>query len=305
MKFHGKTHDYKIAYESVSRLFQLPKPDQTHIYFIVAVDPPIRQGGMRYPHIVMSFSKDEKTSTAINLPADLKDKEEFKNLPEEFKGAETYDVVSKLLRTLTKRKITTPGSFKSHSGASAVKCAYKANDGVLYPFERSFFFAHKPTLHLRFEEVSSVEFARVTAGATAQSNRTFDLIIRTSDSAVHQFAGIQRQEYGSLFNFIQSKKIRIENPDEGNDMGQIAAEVAAAVEDEEDEEEDEDFMDEGGEEDVAEEFDSDVGDEDEAEGSGSEEEVTKKEKKKEGKRRTSSEGEEPKKKKKHVEEEED
>jgi len=304
MKLHGKTHDYKIAYESVSRLFQLPKPDGQHVFFIITVDPPIRQGGMKYPHIVMHFSKDEKVTLPINLPPELKEKEQFKNLPEEFKGAETYDVVNKLFWSLTQRKITTPGSFKSHGGNSAIKCALKANDGYLYPLERSFFFAHKPTLHLRFEEISSVEFARVTAGATAQSNRTFDLIVTTSDSAVHQFAGIQRQEYGNLFNFIQSKKLRIENPDDAQDMAPSVAEIA---EEDEESSEDEDFIDIG-EEEVPEEYDSASPEDDEA--AGSDDERPKKEKKKdkgkekakEGKRKPSSEnGEHKKKKKKHDE----
>lgn len=134
------------------------------------MDPPIRQGGMRYPHVVMHFKKDKKVpSIPITLPAydlfqiprmflrfihtryiyhrDQKEKEQFKGLPEEFKDAELYDVVNKLFRALTQRKITTPGSFKSYNGASAVKCALKAQNGYLYPLERSFFFVHKPTLY--------------------------------------------------------------------------------------------------------------------------------------------------------------
>lgn len=40
------------------------------VTFQVTVDPPIRQGGMKYPHIVMHFKKDEKVPTIpITLPA--------------------------------------------------------------------------------------------------------------------------------------------------------------------------------------------------------------------------------------------
>eukprot|EP00026_Physarum_polycephalum_P005162 Phypoly_transcript_05191.p1 GENE.Phypoly_transcript_05191~~Phypoly_transcript_05191.p1 ORF type:complete len:529 (+),score=85.58 Phypoly_transcript_05191:330-1916(+) len=297
MKFRGKTHDYKVTYESVSRLFQLPKPDQHHIFFIVTLDPPIRQGTMRYPHLVMHFKMDEKSPPVpITLPADLKEKEQFKSLPEEFKDADAYEVVNKLFRAFTQRKITTPGSFKSHSGASAVKCAFKANDGFLFLLERSFFFVHKPPLHMRFEEVSSVEFARVASSTNAQANRTFDLVIRLSDSTVHQFTGIQRNEYGSLFNFIQSKKLRIENPDEATEELAGLAGVIGADDDEESEE-DEDFVDEGEEED--EEYDSNESE------SGEEAEEKPKKDKHEGKRKKSDGEEKPKKKKKAAEEEED
>lgn len=294
MKLRGKTHDYKLNYESVSRLFQLPKPDQQHIFFIVTVDPPIRQGGMKYPHIVMHFKKDEKIpSIPITVPADQQDKDQFKGLPEDFKDVEMYDVVNRLFKTLTQRKITTPGLFKSHAGSSAIKCALKANDGYLYPLERSFFFVHKPTLHIRFEDITSVEFARVAASASTQTNRTFDIIVRLSDATVHQFAGIQRNEYGSLFNFIQSKKLRIENQAAG--LTGAAEMMAAMADDDEESSEDEDFEVDDGEEEEEDEDESSGGSDDDEE---EEEEKPKKKEKDATKRKQSTSPEAPKKKKK-------
>jgi hypothetical protein len=38
----------------------------------------------------------------------------------------------------------------SSTGALAVKCSLKAYDGYLFPLDRSFFFVHKPTTHIRF-----------------------------------------------------------------------------------------------------------------------------------------------------------
>ena len=67
MKLHGRTYDYKISYSSISRLFQLPKPDQRHIFFVVSIDPPVKQGQTRYPHLVMQFSTDEKLEIKLNL----------------------------------------------------------------------------------------------------------------------------------------------------------------------------------------------------------------------------------------------
>ena len=45
-------------------------------------------------------------------------------------------------------------------GTQAVSCSYKAASGFLYPLERGFIFVHKPPLHIRFEEVAFVNFAR-------------------------------------------------------------------------------------------------------------------------------------------------
>ena len=57
----------------------------------------------------------------------------------------------------------------SHSGTSAITCSYKASSGLMYPLERGFIFVHKPPVHIRFDEVASVNFAR---GST--TGRTFD-----------------------------------------------------------------------------------------------------------------------------------
>ncbi len=103
MKLHGKTFDYKIEYNTISRLFQLPKPDQRHVFFIVSIriistlyftlsiiyrtpvlillqfhfsiiwnhqvslDPPIKQGQTRYPHLVFQFPKEDTSEVTLNL----------------------------------------------------------------------------------------------------------------------------------------------------------------------------------------------------------------------------------------------
>jgi len=175
--------------------------------------------------------------------------------------------------------------------------------GIYTHSREAFFFVHKPTLHIRFEDVTSVEFARVASSTNAQSNRTFDLIVRLSDPAVHQFAGIQRNEYGSLFNFMQSKKLRIENPDEA--VEEMAA--VAGLDEDEESSEDEDFVaDEGEDED--EDFDSNASESGgEGEKGKGEEKPTKKgkEKAEEGKRKKPSSSDEPKKKKKPASDDEE
>lgn len=68
IQLHGKTYDYKIPYEMVSRQFLLPHLDQRKMYFVLAVDPPLKQGQTRYPLVIMQFSIDEECS--LTLPMD-------------------------------------------------------------------------------------------------------------------------------------------------------------------------------------------------------------------------------------------
>ena len=51
---------------------------------------------------------------------------------------------TKILHGLSSAKITKPGKFRSCQDGYAVKSSLKAEDGVLYPLEKSFFFLPKP-----------------------------------------------------------------------------------------------------------------------------------------------------------------
>lgn len=54
-----------------------------------------------------------------------------------------------------------------HSGTPAISCSFKAAAGYLYPLERGLIYVHKPPVHIRFDEISSVNFAR--SGSTTRS----------------------------------------------------------------------------------------------------------------------------------------
>ena len=219
------------------------------------MDPPIKQGQTRYPHLVLHFPKDDISESTVNLPKDLADKQ--KELADEdgkMKG-KTYELVSKAFKVLAGKKITIPNSFKSYNGTSAVKCSLKANDGFLYPLERSIFFVHKPPTHIRFDDVTLVELARVSASESS-SNRTFDIIVTTKNNNVFQFTGIQRQEYTSLHAFFNNKSLNVRTTMGEGEEAQAALLQQIAAGNDEESEEDEDFV--GLEEDeVPEEFESD------------------------------------------------
>uniref|UniRef100_A0A1B6EEE8 FACT complex subunit SSRP1 n=1 Tax=Clastoptera arizonana TaxID=38151 RepID=A0A1B6EEE8_9HEMI len=284
-QLHGKTFDYKIPMSTVLRLFALPHKDGRQNFFVISLDPPIKQGQTRYHYLVLLFGQDEDTS--IELPfseEELQDKFEGK-LKKEESGA-TWEVLGKVMKAIVNRKITVPGDFTGHSGTPAVSCSYKAAAGYFYPLERGFIFIHKPPLHIRFEEIASVNFAR--GGGTT---RSFDFEIELKNSVVHTFSSIEKEEYGKLFDFICKKKLRVKNrgksdkvnynddfgdSDNENEPDAYLARVKREAQerddgddggDSEDESTDEDFNPNQEDSDVAEEYDSNPSPTDSDEGS--------------------------------------
>ncbi|KAH0560943.1 FACT complex subunit Ssrp1 [Cotesia glomerata] len=313
-QLHGKTFDYKIPMSTVLRLFLLPHKDSRQMFFVVSLDPPIKQGQTRYHYLVLLFNQEEETS--IELPftdKELTEKYEDK-LTKELSGP-TYEVLGKVMKVIINRKLTGPGGFLGHSGTPAIGCSFKAAAGYLYPLERGFIYVHKPPIHIRFDEIASVNFAR-----GGGSTRSFDFEIELTSGVVHTFSSIEKEEYGKLFDFISSKKLRVKNRGKGdkmnydNDFGgsdqedepdaYLARVKAEAKErdddnnqdDSEDESTDEDFNPAQEESDVAEEYDSNPGTSDSdddsdagSDGSGKKEKKKDKEKKKSKSAKTVSE----------------
>lgn len=80
------------------------------MFFVLSLDPPIKQGQTRYPYLVFQFNNDDETN--IELPfteEELKTKYENK-LTKELSGP-VYEVLGKIMKTLINRKLTGPGSF--------------------------------------------------------------------------------------------------------------------------------------------------------------------------------------------------
>ncbi|XP_037092415.1 LOW QUALITY PROTEIN: FACT complex subunit Ssrp1-like [Pollicipes pollicipes] len=207
INMHGKTFDFKIPFNTILRLFLLPHRDGRQTFFVLAVDPPIKQGMTRYHFLILRFDLDEDDEMDLELPIsdeDLKTKYEGR-LPKEMKG-QGYEVLSRLTKGLANKKLMVPGSFKGNSSTPAVACSYKAAAGYLYPLERGFMYIHKPPIFVRFEEILSVNFARSGGGT-----RTFDFEIQVKNDLVHTFSSIEKEEYGNLFSFVQEKKIRIKS----------------------------------------------------------------------------------------------
>jgi structure-specific recognition protein 1 len=72
-----------------------------------------------------------------------------------------HEVFTTVLRGLSGAKVTKPGKFRSCQDGYAVKSSLKAEDGILYPLEKSFFFLPKPPTLITHEEVK-FEFCLLT-----------------------------------------------------------------------------------------------------------------------------------------------
>merc|ERR1711871_766525 len=102
------------------------------------------------------------------------------------------------------------GKFRSSDGRHAVSCSVKASTGQLYPLERSLAFIHKPTLIIKFEDISAVEFERFTGYGQSSATKNFDLKISTrGDGKEHTFTSIDRNEYKGLLEFLAAKGLKI------------------------------------------------------------------------------------------------
>lgn len=250
LRMHGTRYDYQIKYDDISRLFLLPKPDDVHMAFVIALDKPIRQGQQRYQILVLQTNK-EMDEITINLDEDTL-KNEYDGQLDPIMQGSLCNLFAKTFKVIAKKKVFIPGKFENTYGKACVKCALRASEGHLYPLESSFVFIHKPPVLIRFDEVDSVEFQRYLGGQG--STRNFDLSVKLqkvageSSAKEYVFSGIERSDFDSLYNFLSGKKIRIINTQDALNDNLTGAAYSLAVEagEEEESSEDEDFGSEDG-----------------------------------------------------------
>eukprot|EP01086_Lenisia_limosa_P012302 TRINITY_DN4044_c0_g1_i1.p1 TRINITY_DN4044_c0_g1~~TRINITY_DN4044_c0_g1_i1.p1 ORF type:complete len:377 (+),score=113.39 TRINITY_DN4044_c0_g1_i1:45-1175(+) len=207
LNLRGATQRYRILPSHISRLFVLPMPTEDRICVVASVEPPLRQGATQYGHIVTVFDKDD------NSAVEEFDAEEVEKIAGEkwsaakFEGPR-FQSFAHILSMVTKLKVTTPGNVFTSNGVNAVKCSLKANDGFLFPLKKSFFFLNKAT-EVRFDQISHVEFQRVSSVSTGV-NVSFDLAITLHKSVV-TFTNIHRDEYDNLVEYCKERGLRIRN----------------------------------------------------------------------------------------------
>ncbi|XP_066363409.1 FACT complex subunit SSRP1-B isoform X2 [Miscanthus floridulus] len=214
LRLQGQANDFKIQYSSILRLFVLPKSHNPHTFVVITLDPPIRKGQTLYPHIVIQFETEAVVERELALSGEVLAEKYKDRLESSYRGL-IHEVFSKLLRGLSGAKVTRPSTFRSCQDGYAVKSSLKAEDGLLYPLEKGFFFLPKPPTLIPHDEIEYVEFERHGAGGASISSHYFDLLVKLTNDQEHLFRNIQRNEYHNLFNFISGKHLKILNLGDG------------------------------------------------------------------------------------------
>ena len=221
LRMRGQKYDYKIRYDDINRLFLLPKPDEVHMAFVIALDKPIRQGNQRYQYLVMQASKDPD-EVVVNMDDATLQKEYAGELQQVMRGS-LSNLIAKTFKVIANKKVFIPGKFANANQQASLSCSVRANEGLLFPLEKQFVFIHKPPIIVRFNEIDSVEFQRYAGGQG--STRNFDLCVNLKSSVIaggnvkdYTFSGIDRSDYPGLYSFLSGKKIPIKNIEQGFQM---------------------------------------------------------------------------------------
>ncbi|KAJ3316576.1 FACT complex subunit, partial [Gonapodya sp. JEL0774] len=64
-RLRGRTHDYRVDYTRVRSLFLLPKPDEASYFFVIHVEPPLRQGNTPYRFLTFLFAETEEEDVEL------------------------------------------------------------------------------------------------------------------------------------------------------------------------------------------------------------------------------------------------
>ena len=220
-KLHGKTHDHKIMYEDIDKIFMLQKPDGIHVVFILLLSQPLRQGMTMHHFIVINLEIEREVSLHINLTPDEITAKYGSAIQPEMQG-KLYDILSQLFQKLVGiKKIIVTGEFASCRGTKSIKCAIKAADGLLYPLRSSLVFIHKPVLYIRHSEIKCVEFQRVGKGSSGAS-RSFDIILtKLRDDTRVTFLSIDQEEMQVLMTYLKHSSIKTNFLDADGTMREI------------------------------------------------------------------------------------
>ena len=247
MHLQGAQYFYKIKYDDINSLFLLPKPDGGNRHsLVISLEKPIRQGSNKYQNLVIETHNMETTS-ALNLTEDECQNKYDGQLSTEL-TMPLCNIMAKMMKVLSQSPVFVPKTFTSTRGVHGLRCALKANDGILYPLAKSFIYIHKPTIIIKFEDVESIEFLRAESSL---GGRQFDIKVNTKSTAItgdtsreYTFTSIDKAEYGLLYDFLASKNLPITTEKEQGGRKSLAGLDDDDIPGDDSEEEDDDY--EGG-----------------------------------------------------------
>uniref|UniRef100_A0A7S1PGR7 FACT complex subunit SSRP1 n=1 Tax=Percolomonas cosmopolitus TaxID=63605 RepID=A0A7S1PGR7_9EUKA len=242
MRLRGKSYDFKILYRDINMMFLLDDPDGRHVYFVIYLGTPVRQGQKQHFHLVMHYDRNAAVDAMKPFKVNLSKEEIAKKYPKQGLKTEMtgklFQVVAKLFRGITGKKLIGAGDFSSFDGNKAVKSSMKVNEGNLFFLQKSIFFLHKPATYIRHDEIAQVSVQRAENKAF-HGTRFFDLMVNLKNGKSHTFSNIDKKEEDAIVKYFKTKSIRVEG--EVERVQTAAGILGAAFGDEDEEEEDEDF----------------------------------------------------------------
>lgn len=288
MHMQGAQYFYKIKYTDINSLFLLPKPDGGRMAFVISLEKPIRQGTQKYQHLVIETHKVEHTKEVNLTPDEIKD--EYEGLSPSM-TMPMSSLMAKIFKILSQTAVYVPKSFASSRELPCVRCNIKASDGLLYPLAKSLIFINKPTIILSYSDIESVEMLRYE---DTSGTRNFDLKVTMKANASSEgkdfvFQAIDRTEYSFLYDFLESRQVKMLN-DKVSSADARKAGLAAMLgeEDDDDDSEEDDGDYEGGSQSDIDDSSDDSDSDSDNESGGSDGEKKKKKKKRDREEKASS-----------------
>lgn len=213
LKMNGQSHSYQIQNKNVAKIYLVPKAEGNGNLLIMKLRSPITQGSILYQFVIIQIKDENELSIDLQIPEDDEDLNDIDDFKSPLTGKAT-DVLSKLFQNIIGKGFIIPPLSLNFSKGPFIKCAYKVNNGVLYFFEKSLVFIHKPVLDIEHDSIKEVDLARVQVSSLQQ--RSFDITIKTKKKEEYQFSGIEREEIDILKQYMEAKKIKFNTKDEDN-----------------------------------------------------------------------------------------
>jgi structure-specific recognition protein 1 len=105
-----------------------------------------------------------------------------------------YEVVAKVFRSFSDKKIIGSGSYSSYTNEKGVKCTLKTAEGHLYFLEKTIIFLYKPVICFRNEKIKISKIKKlklVKFGKTDQASRFFEITVYLKDGKDHIFSNLK------------------------------------------------------------------------------------------------------------------
>eukprot|EP00729_Bicosta_minor_P003031 gene3032-15421_t len=208
IRVQSNTYDHFIKYDQIKKMFLLPVPKGGY-NFVLKLDPPLRRRNKTEAYIVVQFGDEDPIPDAeINtegegiadmlgdLSTTFEDKEtgETRNSP-------AHLLLGKILTKMTGKKVAAPDTFSTTFEEQCVGSHVESQQGYLYPLERALIYVHKPTIHIRYDDIVTAELLRANQFSAVQS---FDLELFLEEKKVKLIVPKQKAEQVSSLGAFDS-----------------------------------------------------------------------------------------------------